>query len=91
MGDSPVMVVCRLDPYWRSDGSLCRDLDYVVLAFPPDNPNPMALNITMKFRHAYNIVRVLGGCPWDTPRSWWFAESTDIGGVRGHYVLIWTW
>jgi hypothetical protein len=48
----------------------------------------MAPTITMKFRHAYNIVRVLGGLPWDTPRSWWSAESTDIGGVTGHYVLI---
>jgi hypothetical protein len=91
MGHSPVMVVCRVDRYWRSDGSLCHDLDMVISAIPLDNLTLMALNITKKFLHAYNIVRVLGGCPLDTPRSWWFAESTDIGGVAGHYVLIWTW
>jgi hypothetical protein len=90
MGHSPVMVVYRVDRYWRSDGSLCPDLDLVISAIPLDNLTLMALTITMKFRHAYNIVRVLGGCPRDTPRSWWFAKWTDIGGVVGHYVHIWT-
>jgi hypothetical protein len=79
-----------MDRYWRSDGSLCPDLDLVISAFPPHNPNVMALTITMKFRNAYNIVWVLGGRPWDTSWLWWFSESTDIGGVTGHYVLIWT-
>jgi hypothetical protein len=51
----------------------------------------MALTITMKFQHAYNIAWLLGGCPRDTPRSLWFAELTDIGGVTGHYVPTWTW
>jgi hypothetical protein len=65
--------------------------DLVISVFPPHNPNLMAPTITMKFRHAYNIVWVLGGCPQDTPRSWWFTESTDIGGVTGHYVPVLTW
>jgi hypothetical protein len=55
------MMVCRIDRYWRSDGSLCPDFDLVISAFPPHNPNLMALTIKMKFLHAYNIVRVLGG------------------------------
>jgi hypothetical protein len=61
MGHSPVMVVCQVDRYWRSGGSLCPYLDLVILAIPLDNPTLMALTITMKFRHAYNIVRMLGG------------------------------
>jgi hypothetical protein len=60
MGHSPVMVVCRVDRYWRSDGSLCPNLDLVISAFPPHNLKLMALTITMKFRHAYNNARVLG-------------------------------
>jgi hypothetical protein len=84
------MVVYRDDRYWASDGSLCPDLDLLISAFPPHHPNIMALTTTMKVRHAYNIVRVLGGWPWDTPWSLWSAEWTDIGRVAGHYVLIWT-
>jgi hypothetical protein len=34
---------------------------------------------------------VLVGWPCDTPRSWSFAESTNIGGTRGHYDRIFTW
>jgi hypothetical protein len=48
----------------------------------------MTHTITMKFRHAYIIVRVLGGWQWDTPQSRFFAELTDIDGVMGHYVPI---
>jgi hypothetical protein len=55
------MVVCLVDQYWWSDGSLCPDLDLVISANPIDNLTLMALTITMKFQHAYNIVRVLGG------------------------------
>jgi hypothetical protein len=89
MGHSWVMVVCPVDRYWRSGGSLCPYLDLVISAIPLDNLTLMALNVTMKFLHAYNIDRVLGGWPCVTPRSWWFAESIDICGVTGHSVLIW--
>jgi hypothetical protein len=85
------MVVFRVGRYWRSERSLCPDLDLVISAFPPHNLTLMALNLTMKFLHAYNIDRVLGGWPCDTPRSLWFSEWADIGGVKGHYVPIWTW
>jgi hypothetical protein len=69
MGHFPVMVVCPVDRYWRSGGSLCPYLDLVISAIPNNKLTLMALNITMKFRQAYNIVRVLGGWPCDTPRS----------------------
>jgi hypothetical protein len=61
LGHCPVIVVCWVDQYWRSDRALSPDLDLVITAFPPHNPNLMALPITMKIRQAYNIVLVLGG------------------------------
>jgi hypothetical protein len=61
MGHFPVMVVCRVDGYWRRVGSLRPYLDLVISAIPINNITLMALTITLKFRHAYNIVRVLGG------------------------------
>jgi hypothetical protein len=55
------------------------------------NPTIMAVAIAINVRSAYHIHMVLGGWVWDTPRSWWIAQSTDIGGVTGHFVLIGTW
>jgi hypothetical protein len=63
---------------------------YMISAIPLDNPTLIALTITIKVRHAYSIVVVLGGWAWDNHRSWWFAESTHIGLVSGPYVPIWT-
>jgi hypothetical protein len=85
------MLDFREDRYWRSNGSLCPDLDLVISEILLHNPTITALTITIKVRHAYNFVMVLGGWPCDTLRSWWSAEWTDIGGVTGHYVLTWTW
>jgi hypothetical protein len=91
MRHSPVMVVCRVDRYWRGDGSLCPEFDLAISAIPPNIRTIMAPMITIKSQRAYNIVLVLGGWPGDTPWPWWFAESTNIGGTRAHYVWILTW
>jgi hypothetical protein len=60
MRHSPVMVVFRVDRYWRSDWSLCTDLDFVFSAFPPHNPTITAPMIIIEVSLAYNIVLVLG-------------------------------
>jgi hypothetical protein len=88
MGQSLVTMPCRVDLYWRSDGTFFSVLDLVIRPIPLHNHTITALTITIKVLHAYNIVQLLGGCRWDPPRSWWFAESTDIGGLAGHCVTI---
>jgi hypothetical protein len=47
--------------------------------------------IAMNIRNAFKIHVALGGWSWNNPRSWWIGEATNIGGVTGHSVLIWTW
>jgi hypothetical protein len=67
MGQSLVIMVCRVDRYWRSDGSLCSVLDLVIRPIPLHNHTITALTITIKVLRAYNIVQVLGGCFWNLP------------------------
>jgi hypothetical protein len=76
MGHRAVKVVGRVDQYWRSDVLLCPDFDLVISANTLNNRTIMASTITIKFPRAYNFVMVSDGRPGDTPRSWWFSEST---------------